>query len=101
MLNKKSTRRAALLVGITASLLVGLPAAVESDDRELLRTRVGKPYIFILLDNSASMTLDPNDNWLPANGARAPGVPDFERYDDRFDPERGDGELEIWVPLAR
>jgi predicted transcriptional regulator YdeE len=28
------------------------------------------------------------------------GAPDFERYDKRFDPQTGEGEIEIWVPVS-
>jgi AraC family transcriptional regulator len=32
-------------------------------------------------------------------GTQLADAPDFERYDSRFDPRSGDGEVEIWVPL--
>ena len=32
-------------------------------------------------------------------GLRPLGAPSFERYDERFDPASGSGEVEIWVPL--
>src|SRR5262249_12526419 len=37
--------------------------------------------------------------WLPASGHEAADAPDFERYDERFDPRTGLGGLEIWIPL--
>lgn len=37
--------------------------------------------------------------WLPASGHQALDAPDFELYDDRFDPRTGEGEVEIWLPL--
>lgn len=37
--------------------------------------------------------------WLPESGLKVADAPDFERYDARFDPVTGAGEVEIWVPI--
>ena len=34
--------------------------------------------------------------WLPASGLRPANTPDFERYDERFDPKTRSGIVEIW-----
>jgi AraC family transcriptional regulator len=39
------------------------------------------------------------NHWLPASGFMAADAPNFERYDEKFDPLTGDGGLEIWVPV--
>ena len=39
------------------------------------------------------------NKWLPKSGHQLADAPDFERYDSRFDPRTGNGEVEIWVPL--
>ena len=39
------------------------------------------------------------NHWLPASGLKAADAPNFERYDDNFDPLTGNGGLEIWVPV--
>lgn len=39
------------------------------------------------------------NQWLPASGYEVADAPDFERYDERFDPQSGTGEVEIWLPL--
>ena len=39
------------------------------------------------------------NQWLPASGLKAADAPNFERYDENFDPLTGDGGLEIWVPV--
>lgn len=39
------------------------------------------------------------NQWLPKSGRQADDAPDFERYDDRFDPKTGTGDVEIWIPL--
>jgi AraC family transcriptional regulator len=38
-------------------------------------------------------------DWLPSSGHKSADAPLFERYDERFDPRTGDGEVEIWLPL--
>jgi AraC family transcriptional regulator len=38
--------------------------------------------------------------WLPASRYRHLPAPDFELYDERFHPETGDGEVDIYVPVA-
>ena len=37
--------------------------------------------------------------WLPAAGHQPAESPCFERYDRRFDPKTGTGEVEIWVAI--
>lgn len=37
---------------------------------------------------------------LPELGAQVADAPDFEKYDERFDPRSGSGIVEIWMPLA-
>jgi AraC family transcriptional regulator len=40
------------------------------------------------------------NEWLPASGYGPADVPDFEVYDDRFDPKTGLGLIEIWFPIG-
>ena len=37
----------------------------------------------------------------PSGGSwlKVADAPNFERYDDKFDPATGNGGLEIWVPV--
>lgn len=37
--------------------------------------------------------------WLPSSGMKAADAPNFERYDEKFDPLTGNGGLEIWIPV--
>jgi AraC family transcriptional regulator len=37
--------------------------------------------------------------WLPTSGEKAADAPMFERYDERFDPQTGTGDVEVWLPL--
>lgn len=39
------------------------------------------------------------NKYLPETGQESACAPDFERYDARFDPVSGLGEVEIWVPI--
>jgi AraC family transcriptional regulator len=38
---------------------------------------------------------------LPSSGLEKADAPDFERYDERFDPHTGNGIVEIWIPVAK
>jgi AraC family transcriptional regulator len=38
-------------------------------------------------------------SWLPQSGREAADAPEFERYSADFNPETGEGVLEIWLPL--
>jgi AraC family transcriptional regulator len=40
------------------------------------------------------------NHWLPASGLKVADAPNFERYDEKFDPITGNGGLEIWVPVS-
>jgi len=37
--------------------------------------------------------------WLPSSGHKFADAPFFERYDQRFDPRTGEGEVELWLAL--
>ncbi|HVY82548.1 MAG TPA: AraC family transcriptional regulator [Steroidobacteraceae bacterium] len=39
--------------------------------------------------------------WFPSSGHEPADGPTFERYDERFDSQTGNGGLEIWIPLRR
>jgi AraC family transcriptional regulator len=41
------------------------------------------------------------NDWFPRSGARPANGPQFEKYDSRFDPSTGHGEMEIWIPVQR
>ena len=56
-----------LAAAAAAVLLIDVPQAA-GDDRDLLRTATADPYVFFILDTSASMNADVDGNALPANG---------------------------------
>jgi AraC family transcriptional regulator len=39
------------------------------------------------------------NDWLPSSGFKIADAPNFERYDENFDPATGNGGFEIWVPV--
>ena len=39
------------------------------------------------------------NQWLPESKHHQSKTPDFERYDERFDPQSGTGVVEIWAPI--
>jgi AraC-like DNA-binding protein len=39
------------------------------------------------------------NQWLPASGLTVADAPNFERYDENFDPSTGNGGFEIWIPV--
>jgi len=39
------------------------------------------------------------NHWLPSSGLQFADAPNFDRYDEKFDPVSGNGGLEIWVPI--
>ncbi len=38
--------------------------------------------------------------YFPASGLKHRDAPDFERYDDRWDPESGNGVVEYYIPIV-
>ncbi len=67
---RKSARgKAFVLVALALALVLaagGRPAL--SDDTDLLRTTSANPFVFFLIDTSASMSLTPDGKWVHANG---------------------------------
>ncbi len=39
------------------------------------------------------------NKWLPDSGNKTAEGPEFERYDERFNPATGEGGFEIWIPI--
>ena len=84
-------------------------AGVEVADFSDLPRRFGRIRIpeqryavFTHTDHVASIRRTVNtiwNQWLPASGLKAADAPNFERYDQKFDPATGNGGFEIWVPV--
>jgi hypothetical protein len=58
---------AVFVLAVFALLVVGTSPGF-SDDIDLLRFTTAKPYVFFILDNSATMSLTPDGKWVHANG---------------------------------
>ncbi|HEV8581518.1 MAG TPA: PilC/PilY family type IV pilus protein [Thermoanaerobaculia bacterium] len=56
-----------VVLAVLALILAGGRPAL-SDDTDLLRFNTAKPYVFFMLDTSASMTLSPAGKWVHGNG---------------------------------
>lgn len=41
------------------------------------------------------------DNWLPSSDYAFAEAPDFEHYDERFDPATKTGEIDIYIPVRK
>jgi AraC family transcriptional regulator len=84
-------------------------AGVEVSDfsdlpREFSRVRIPdqRYAVFTHSDHISTIRRTINtiwNQWLPGSGLKAADAPNFERYDEKFDPMTGDGGLEIWSPV--
>jgi AraC family transcriptional regulator len=84
-------------------------AGVEVTDfsdlpREFSRVRIPEQKYAVFTHSEHISTIRRTVNtiwnhWLPMSGMKAADAPNFERYDEKFDPLSGDGGLEIWIPV--
>src|ERR1700716_347335 len=84
-------------------------AGVEVSDfsdlpREFSRVRIPEQRyaVFTHGDHISTIRRTVNtiwNHWLPASGLKAADAPNFERYDENFDSQTGNGGLEIWIPV--
>ena len=86
--------------------IAGVEVADFSDlSREFGRVRISeqKYAVFTHRDHISSIRRTVNtiwNHWLPESGLTLADAPNFERYDENFDPVTGNGRLEIWVPVT-
>jgi len=72
--------------------------------REFMRVRIPEQKYAVFTHHEHISTIRRTVNtiwnhWLPASGFQVADAPNFERYDENFDPRTGNGGLEIWVPV--
>ncbi|MDA9421996.1 MULTISPECIES: AraC family transcriptional regulator [Bradyrhizobium] len=85
--------------------IAGVEVADFSDlPRRFARIRISEQRyaVFTHTEHVASIRRTVNtiwNQWLPASGLKAADAPNFERYDERFDPATGNGGFEIWLPV--
>jgi AraC family transcriptional regulator len=85
--------------------VAGVEVADFSDlPRDFSRVRIPEQryVVFIHTEHISTVRRTVNtiwNHWLPQSGHKVADAPNFERYDETFDPATGDGGLEIWVPI--
>jgi AraC family transcriptional regulator len=85
--------------------IAGIEVADFSDlPREFARVRIAEQRYAVFTHDEHISTIRRTVNtiwnhWLPASGLKAADAPNFERYDEKFDPATGNGGLEIWIPV--
>ena len=85
--------------------IAGVEVADFSDlPREFSRVRIPEARYAVFTHSEHISTIRRTVNtiwnqWLPASGLKAADAPSFERYDESFDPQTGNGGLQIWVPV--
>ncbi len=85
-----------------AGIAVAEPAKVSGFDVVTIPTA---DYAVFTHEGSLAHILDTVEyifgQWVPNSEYELTGTPDFELYDERFDPINDTGELEYWVPIKR
>jgi len=85
------------MAGVEVSDFDDLPA-------ELARLRVADQTYAIFTHAEHISTIQRTwaaifSQWLPNSGRQHADAPELERYDERFDPQTGNGGFQIWIPL--
>ncbi len=85
------------IAGVEVSDFSDLPREFGS-----VRIPAARYAVFTHRDHISSIRRTVNtiwNHWLPSSGLKAADAPNFERYDENFDPLTGNGGLEIWIPV--
>jgi len=85
------------LCGVEVSDFNALPA-------DLARLRVAEQTYAIFTHAGHISTIQRTwasifSQWFPGAGRERADAPEIEHYDERFDPQTGNGGFEIWIPL--
>jgi AraC family transcriptional regulator len=85
------------IAGVEVSDFTDLP-------REFARVRIPEQTyaVFTHKDHVSTIRRTINtiwNSWLPSSGFKMADAPTFERYDEKFDPQTGNGGFEIWAPI--
>jgi len=77
----------------------------EAVPKDLGRMRVPAAHYAVFLHEGNVRTIQETwkqvFSWLPKSGMQSNETPDFERYDERFDPATGEGGVEIWLGVKQ
>jgi AraC family transcriptional regulator len=85
--------------------IAGIEVADFSDlPREFARVRIPEQKYAVFTHAEHISTIRRTviaiwNQWLPQSGLAVADAPNFERYDEKFDPSTGNGGLEIWIPV--
>ena len=85
--------------------IAGVEVADFSDlPREFARVRIPEQKYLVFTNDEHISTIRRTVNtiwnhFLPQSGLKVADAPNYERYDEKFDPATGNGGLEIWVPV--
>jgi AraC family transcriptional regulator len=85
--------------------IAGIEVADFSDlPREFARVRIPAQKYAVFTHGEHISTIRRTvsaiwNQWLPQSGLTVADAPNFERYDEKFDPATGNGGLEIWIPV--
>ena len=86
------------LSGVEVSSFDGLP-----DELDRLRIPARRYAVFFHRDHVSTIRATFHaiwSRWQAESSHKIADAPDFERYGEQFDPERGAGGVEIWVPIG-
>jgi AraC family transcriptional regulator len=78
--------------------------AVTPDGLALMRIKPHLYAVFLHRDHISKITETWDAifrEWCPSSGRKLLPAPQFEVYDERFDPTTGNGVVEIWIPIER
>lgn len=87
------------MAGVEVSTFDGLATGLD-------RMRIPPAHYAVFTHEGHAATISQTwgaiwNSWLPGSGWASAPSPDFERYDERFDPSTGAGIVEIWFPVVR
>lgn len=83
--------------------LAGVEARGKTEGMEHVDVPAGRYAVFEHNGHVSDLPKTVYTIWnksLPDLGLEPAKVPDFERYDNRFDPASGRGTVEIWIPIS-
>lgn len=83
--------------------LAGLEAATKTEGMDFVDIPAGRYAVFTHSGHISDIGRTVYTIWnrsLPDLGLEPAKAPDFEHYDERFDPRTGRGVVEIWIPVA-
>ncbi len=83
--------------------MAAIEATGDMEGMEVVKIPGGKYAVFTHrghISDFPKMVYTVWNKGLPDAGLEPTMEPDFELYDDRFDPKTGRGEVELWIPIS-